>query len=437
MLNVLPTIASVMAETEEENRPAGSSKKVFEVDEVRKDFPILERVVNGRSLVYLDSAATSQKPKQVIDSIVDYYSRYNSNIHRGIHSLGEEATSAYEGVREKAADFIKAPSAREIIFTRNTTEAVNLVASTYGRILAGDEILLTPLEHHSNLIPWQTLAKERDAKLVFCDVTEDGRVDLESVKQLINERTRLVAVTLTSNVLGTIVPVAEIAAIAKARGAVVFVDGAQAVPHVPVSVQELGCDFLAFSMHKMLGPTGVGILWGKMELLEQMPPQMYGGNMINSVWRDRVILNQVPWKFEAGTPNIADVIASGVAFDYLTHLGMDNVRAHEKQLCHYAMKRFTEIPGITLYGPRSSEDRAGVFSFNLDGVHPHDVGQIVNEEGIAIRVGHHCCQPLMRDLDIAGTARASFYIYTTEHEIDLLVGALEKARKVLGHVACR
>ncbi len=412
---------------------------MLDVARVRKDFPILDRIVNGRPLVYLDSAATSQKPQCVIDSITDYYSRYNSNIHRGIHSLGEEATAAYEGVREKVCNFIKATSAREVIFTRNTTEAVNLVASTYGRqhILAGDEILLTPLEHHSNLIPWQTLAKERDAKLVYCDVTEDGKVDVESVKRLINSRTRIVAVTLTSNVLGTIVPVAEICTIAHASGAVVFVDGAQAVPHLPVSVQDLQCDFLAFSMHKMLGPTGVGILWGKAEILEEMPPQMYGGNMINSVWRDRVILNQVPWRFEAGTPNIADVIASGVALDYLQALGMNNVRAHEKQLSQYALAQFSKIPGIKLYGPSTVEDRAGVFSFNLSGVHPHDVGQIVNEEGIAIRVGHHCCQPLMRDLDISGTARASFYVYTTEEEIDLLIGALDKARKVLGHVACR
>lgn len=412
---------------------------MFDVEQVRKDFPILGRVINERPLVYLDSAATSQKPRSVIDSITDYYSRYNSNIHRGIHSLGEEATTAYERVRAKVRAFIKAPDAHEIIFTRNTTEAVNLVASTYGRqnILSGDEILLTPMEHHSNLIPWQTLAKERDAKLVFCSLHEDGTVDLDSVRRLINKRTRLVAITLTSNVLGTIVPVAEVCKIAREHGAVVFVDGAQGVPHMPVSVEDLQCDFLAFSMHKMLGPTGVGVLWGKLEILETMQPQMYGGNMISSVWRDRVILNQVPWRFEAGTPNIADVIASGVAIDYLQKLGMDNVREHEKALSAYALRAFSQIPGIKIYGPQDIESRAGVFSFNLAGVHAHDVGQIVNEEGIAIRVGHHCCQPLMRDLDIPGTARASFYVYTNEQEIDLLIGALEKARKVLGHVAFR
>ena len=412
---------------------------MFDVERVRKDFPILDREVNGRRLVYLDSAATSQKPQVVIDSIVDYYSRYNANTHRGIYSLAEEATNAFEGARVKIKRFIGAADAHEVVFTRNTTEAVNLVASTYGHqhILAGDEILLSPMEHHSNLVPWQILAKERDAKLVFADLTEDGQVDLGSVERLVSARTKIVAVTLTSNVLGTIVPVKEICRIAHAVGAVVLVDGAQGLPHLPVSVQDLGCDFFAFSLHKMLGPTGVGVLWGRAEILEAMPPYMYGGNMISSVWRDRVIFNEVPWRFEAGTPNIADVVASGVAIDYLQGLGMENVRAHERQLCRYAFARFAEIPGITVYGPKNADERAGVFSFNLNGIHPHDVGQLVNEEGIAIRVGHHCCQPLMRHLDLPGTARASFDIYTTESEIDLLIGALEKARKVLGHVAFR
>lgn len=412
---------------------------MFDVESVRRDFPILGREINGRPLVYLDSAATSQKPQAVIDSLVDYYSRYNANIHRGIHSLGEEATNAYEGVRVKVKRFINASDAHEVVFTRNTTEAVNLVATTYGRqhVLAGDEILLSPLEHHSNLIPWQILAQERDAKLVFCDLTEDGRVCLESVAKKLSKRTKIVAMTLTSNVLGTIVPIKEISRLAHEVGAVVFVDGAQGLPHMPVSVQDLECDFFAFSMHKMLGPTGVGVLWGRAKLLEAMPPYMYGGNMIGSVWRDRVIYNQIPWKFEAGTPNIADVVASGVALDYLVKLGMDNVREHEVALCNYALKKFSAIDGMTIYGPHSAADRAGVFSFNMNGVHAHDLGQIVNEEGIAIRVGHHCCQPLMRDLDLPGTARASFYIYTTESEIDLLITALERARKVLGHVACR
>lgn len=412
---------------------------MFDVETVRKDFPILGREINGRPLVYLDSAATSQKPRVVIDALVDYYSRYNANIHRGIHSLGEEATNAYEGVRVKIKRFINARDAHEVVFTRNTTEAVNLVAATYGRqhILAGDEILLSPLEHHSNLIPWQILAQERDAQLIYCDLTEDGRVCMESVARKLTARTKIVAVTLTSNVLGTIVPIKEISRLAHQFGAVVFVDGAQGLPHMPVSVQELDCDFFAFSMHKMLGPTGVGVLWGRAEILEAMPPYMHGGNMISSVWRDRVIYNQVPWRFEAGTPNIADVVASGVALDYLSKLGMENVRRHELELCRYALEKFREIEGMTIYGPQSAEDRAGVFSFNLNGVHAHDLGQIVNEEGIAIRVGHHCCQPLMRDLDLPGTARASFYVYTTKREIDLLITALERARKVLGHVACR
>lgn len=412
---------------------------MFDVDTVRKDFPILGREINGRPLVYLDSAATSQKPLVVIDALVDYYSRYNANIHRGIHSLGEEATNAYEGVRVKIKRFINARDAHEVVFTRNTTEAVNLVAATYGRqhILAGDEILLSPLEHHSNLIPWQILAQERDAQLIYCDLTEDGRVCMESVARKLTARTKIVAITLTSNVLGTIVPIKEISRLAHQVGAVVFVDGAQGLPHMPVSVQDLDCDFFAFSMHKMLGPTGVGVLWGRAEILEAMPPYMHGGNMISSVWRDRVIYNQVPWRFEAGTPNIADVVASGVALDYLSKLGMENVRRHELELCRYALEKFREIEGMTIYGPHSAEDRAGVFSFNLNGVHAHDLGQIVNEEGIAIRVGHHCCQPLMRDLDLPGAARASFYVYTTKPEIDLLVTALERARKVLGHVACR
>lgn len=412
---------------------------MFDVDIVRRDFPILGREVNGKPLVYLDSAATSQKPQAVIDSLVDYYSRYNANIHRGIHSLGEEATNAYEGVRVKIKRFIKASNSHEVVFTRNTTEAVNLVASTYGHqnILAGDEIMVSPLEHHSNLIPWLNLAKERDAKIVYCDLTEDGRICMDSVANKLSKRTKLVAITLTSNVLGTIVPIKEVSRLAHEVGAVVFVDGAQGLPHLPVSVQDLGCDFFAFSMHKMLGPTGVGVLWGKAEILEQMPPYMFGGNMISSVWRDRVIYNQVPWRFEAGTPNIADVVASGIALDYLNKLGMENVRAHEVRLCEYALKKFHEMSGVNIYGPQNAQDRAGVFSFNLEGVHAHDLGQIVNEEGIAIRVGHHCCQPLMRDLDLPGTARASFYVYTTEAEIDLLIGALDKARKVLGHVAFR
>lgn len=412
---------------------------MFDLASIRKDFPILRREIEGKRLVYLDSAATSQKPQQVIDALADYYKNYNANIHRGIHTLSEEATAAYEDVREIVRSFIKAGDSKEIIFTRNTTEAINLVASTWGKqnIKSGDEILLSPMEHHSNLVPWQMLALECGAKLVFAELTADGMLDLASIEKLLNKRTKLVALTQMSNVLGTIVPVAQVAKMAHAHGALLLVDGAQSVPHMSVSVKDLDCDFLVFSLHKMLGPTGVGILWSRAEILESMPPYMGGGDMISAVWRDRAIYNQLPWKFEAGTPNIADVIASGVAVEYLAKLGMDNVRAHEKEITEYAMKRLGEISEITIYGPRDSENKGGVVSFNLPGIHPHDLGQLLNEDGVAIRVGHHCCQPLMRDMNLMGTARASFYIYSATEEIDLLFDALVKAQKVLGHVACR
>lgn len=412
---------------------------MFDVSKIRKDFPVLKRQVNGRPLVYLDSAATSQKPKQVIEAISNYYERYNANIHRGIHTLSEEATEAYEAAREKVRRFIDAPQLCEIIFTRNTTEAINLIAYSWGRqnVLPGDEIILTPMEHHSNLVPWQQLAQEREAKLVFLELTEDGLINLDSARRLINSKTRLVAITQMSNVLGTITPVREITEIAHAHGAIVFVDGAQGIPHLPTSVQALGCDFLAFSFHKMLGPTGVGVLWGKAELLEAMPPFMTGGDMISSVSRDRSTWNELPWKFEAGTPNIADVIGSGAAVDYLTSLGMPAVREHEVELTAYALKKFQELGDATVYGPTRATKRGGVIAFNFADVHPHDIGQILNDVGIAIRAGHHCCQPLMRDLKVFGTARASFYIYNTKNEIDLLIDALKEADRVLGHVACR
>lgn len=413
--------------------------KMIDIETIRADFPILTRELDGKRLVYLDSAATSQKPKSVIDAISEYYRMYNANIHRGIHTLSEQATHAFEKVRVKIKNFINAPDSREVIFTKNTTEAINLVAMTWGRknIGEGDEIMLSPMEHHSNLVPWQMLAQEKKAKLIFPELTADGRLDLESLKSLLSPKTKIISMTQMSNVLGTIVPIAEICKLAHANGTIVLVDGAQSVPHLPTNVQELGCDFLAFSMHKMCGPTGVGVLWGKSELLEAMPPFMGGGDMISAVWADRFVANQLPWKFEAGTPNIADVIASGAAIDYLSKLGMANVRAHEIELSSYAMKKFSEIPGVSLYGPREPELKGGVVSFNMDGIHPHDLGQIVNEEAVAIRVGHHCCQPLMRQMDVMGTARASFYVYTTTEEIDLLVDALQKAQKVFGHVAVR
>lgn len=412
---------------------------MLDIKKIRKDFPILDRTVNSKPLVYLDNAATSQKPNQVVEAIVDYYKRYNANVHRGIHTLSEEATAAYESVRDKIRDFIDAPESREIIYTKGTTEAINLVAYSWGRqnVLPGDEIVLTAMEHHANLVPWQQLAIEREAKLVFLELNPDGLIDLEEARQKIGSKTRIVAITAMSNVMGTIVPVKEIAKIAHQHGAVVLVDGAQSVPHLPTSVKDWDCDFLAFSLHKMLGPTGVGILWGKASILEKMPPFMTGGDMISSVHREKSTWNELPWKFEAGTPNIADVIASGVAIDYLQNVGMENVRAHEIEMTSYALKALQGLGNVKIYGPLDATKRGGVVSFNFSEVHPHDLGQILNDSGIAIRAGHHCCQPLMRDLKVSGTARASFYIYNTEEEIDILVKALQGADKVMGHVACR
>ncbi len=411
----------------------------FDVEKIRKDFPILDRVIEGKRLVYLDSAATSQKPSQVIKSITDYYEQYNANVHRGIHTLSEEATAAYEAVRETVRQFIGAKETCEIIFTRNTTEAINLVAYSWGKqnVLPGDEIVLSPMEHHSNLVPWQQLAAEREAKLVYLDLTEDGQVNMDSAAKLIGPKTRLVAITQMSNVFGTINPVKELAQLAHKNNAIILVDGAQGVPHLKTSVADLECDFYAFSLHKMLGPTGVGILWGKKALLEAMPPFMFGGDMISSVHRDKTRFNELPWKFEAGTPNVADVIASGVAVDYLNKVGMDNVRAHEIEITRYAIEKLSEIKDIVIYGPLDATKRGGVVSFNINGLHPHDLGQILSDNGVAIRAGHHCCQPLMKDLKVMGTARASFYIYNTLEEVDLLLAALKEAEKVMGHVACR
>ena len=409
------------------------------VEQIRKDFPILQRKIAGKQLVYLDNAATSQKPRSVIDALTGYYEGYNANIHRGIHTLAEEATDAYEAVRETVRDFIDAEHTHEIIFTRNSTEAINLVAYSWGNanILPGDEIVLTAMEHHSNLIPWQRLATERNAKLVFIPITEDGQLDIEEASKLISSKTKIVAATLMSNVLGTINPIKELARLAHEKGAVILVYGAQGVPHVKTSVRDLDVDFLVFSMHKMLGPTGVGILYGKTELLEAMPPFQSGGHMISSVWKDKATWTELPWKFEAGTSNIADVIASGKAIEYLTALGMDNVREHEIEITRYALQKLSELGDITIFGPKDATLRGGVISFNVDDIHAHDIGQICADAAIAVRAGHHCCQPLMRDLNVMGTARASFYIYNTKEEVDLLFDALKEADKVLGHVACR
>jgi len=413
--------------------------KMLDQAKIIADFPILNREINGKKLVYLDNAATSQKPEQVITALSHYYEYYNANIHRGLHTLSEEATTAYEEAREKIRAFIGAESEREVIFTRNATEAINLVLHSWGRhhIKEGDEIVISAMEHHSNFVTWQQLAFEKNATLKFIELTEDGRIDLEQAATVIGARTKLVAITQMSNVLGSITPVKEIVKLARQHGAHILLDGAQGVPHLPTNVKDLDVDFLAFSFHKMLGPTGVGILWGKAGILEKMPPFMYGGDMISSVHRDRTKFNQLPWKFEAGTPNIADVIASGVAIDYLNEIGMDAVRQHEIEITGYAMKRMEEFGEVKIYGPRDVLQRGGVISFTMPDIHPHDLGQLLNESAVAIRAGHHCCQPLMNDLGVSGTARASFYIYNTNHDVDAFIEALKEARRVFGHVISR
>ncbi|MCI0530921.1 MAG: cysteine desulfurase [candidate division Zixibacteria bacterium] len=404
----------------------------MDVKRIRKDFPILDQKVNGHELVYFDSAATSQKPQVVIDALVDYYSNYNSNIHRGIHKLSERATEAYENVRQIVADFISAPSSDSVIFTHNTTEAINCVAYGWGRrfLKAGDEILLTEMEHHSNLIPWQILAREKGLELKFIPITSEYKLDLSHLDDLLTSRTKLLAVTQMSNVLGTINPIKGIAAKAHAVGAKVLVDGAQGIPHSGIDVSEVDCDFLTFPSHKMLGPTGAGVLYGKLELLESMDPFLTGGSMILEVWKDRADWNKVPHKFEAGTPDIGEVIAFGEAVKYLKNLGMENVRNHEKELTAYALKKMSEVEDTILYCPKNPDLQGGIVSFNLDNIHAHDVGTVLDQEGIAIRAGHHCAQPLMRVLGVSGTARASFYVYNDKSEIDRMVGALHKTKEI-------
>jgi len=407
---------------------------MLDVTRIRQDFPILSRTVHGKPLVYLDNAATTQKPKQVIEALTRYYRESNANIHRGIHTLAEEATAAYEAVREQTARFINAPSSRSIVFTRNATEAINLVAHAWGRkfLKAGDQILLSEMEHHANLVPWQLLAKATGASLAFIPITDDGRLRLEELDRLLTPVTKLVALTQMSNVLGTINPIGEIVGRARRHGAFVLVDAAQSAPHMAIDVQALGCDALVFSAHKMLGPTGVGVLYAKEAALEAMDPFLGGGEMISDVQLTSATWNEIPWKFEAGTPNIADVIAFGEALAYLERVGMDQVRAHEQELTAYAMARLRELDGITLYGPSSTEERGGIVSFNLEGLHPHDVGTVLDSEGIAIRAGHHCAKPLMRRLGVAATARASFYLYNTREETDRLIEGLRAAQAFFG-----
>jgi cysteine desulfurase/selenocysteine lyase len=412
-----------------------------DIRHIRADFPILNRQVHGKPLVYLDNAATSQKPEAVLQAMDDYYRRYNANIHRGVHTLAEEATAAYESARRKVARFINAYSYREVVFTRNTTEAINLVARSWGQanVGAGDVIILTEMEHHSNLVPWQLLAHAVGAQLEFIGLDGNGRLLLEGLDRLLGEfaeRVKLVAVNGMSNVLGTINPVAEVAERAHAAGALLLVDGAQSVPHLPVDVRVIDADFLAFSGHKMLGPTGIGVLWARRELLEAMPPFLGGGDMIKSVHLRHSEWNEVPYKFEAGTPNMAHAVGLGAAVDYLTDLGMDWVHAHEQALAAHAMDSLSTVPDLHIYGPPAA-DRGGVVTFNLikNGdllIHPHDLASIVDREGIAIRAGHHCAQPLMEHYGVPATARASFYIYNTPEEVDKLVEALFKARRVFG-----
>ncbi len=411
-----------------------TSTPQLDIAKVRADFPILQREVRaGVPLVYLDSAATSQKPVQVIQAMDAYYRKHNANIHRGIHTLAEEATASYEGARQKVADFIGGVKAREVIFTRNTTESINLVAYSWGRknLNAGDVVILTEMEHHSNLVPWQMLAAELDLRLEFIPVTEEGLLDLDAYRKLLELSPKLVAFMHMSNVLGTINPAKEIISLAHAAGALALVDGAQSVPHFPVDVKDLDADFLAFSSHKMCGPTGLGVLYAKETLLEAMPPFLGGGDMIKRVQLRSFVANDLPHKFEAGTPSIAEGVGMGAAIDYLNSVGMEAVYAHEKQIIAYALERLEEVPGVWVFGPEA-EHKGGVASFTFEGVHPHDVSQIVDELGVAVRAGHHCAMPLHEKFDIPATARASFYLYNTEADVDQLIEGLYRVKEIFG-----
>ncbi|GAA3269599.1 MULTISPECIES: cysteine desulfurase [Dactylosporangium] len=415
----------------------------LDVESLRKDFPILDRTVNGKPLVYLDSGNTSQKPRQVIDAVREHYERHNANVARSVHTLGTESTEAYEGARERIAAFIGAPSPTELVFTKNSTEAINLVAHSFGagsalggtddprfRLGPGDEIVVTEMEHHSNIVPWQLLARRTGATLRWFGLTDEGRLDLSNIDDLINERTKLVAVVHYSNILGTINPVELLIARAHAVGALVLLDGSQSVPHVPVDVAALGADFVAFTGHKMLGPTGIGALWARYELLDAMPPFLGGGSMIETVSMTGTTFMPPPARFEAGTPPIAQAVGLGAAVDYLVDVGMPNVVAHEKLLTAYALDALGSLGYIRIIGPSDTVDRGATISFTVDGVHPHDVGQILDDEGVQVRVGHHCARPTCVRFGVPATTRASFYLYTTTEEIDALVRGVERVRKV-------
>ncbi|EUJ21539.1 cysteine desulfurase [Listeria aquatica] len=402
--------------------------------QIRSDFTILNQEVNEKPLVYLDNAATSQKPKQVIDALSRYYTEDNANVHRGVHTLAGRATDAFEAARAKVAKFISAKSSSEIIFTRGTTTALNLVADSYGEsnVGQGDEIVISYLEHHSNLIPWQQLAKRKGATLRYVELEADGSITLEAVRSVLSEKTKIVALAHVSNVMGVIAPLKEIAELVHEFGAVLVADGAQAVPHMPVSVTDLDVDFYAFSGHKMLAPTGTGILYGKRELLERMEPTEFGGEMIDFVELFDSTWKEIPWKFEAGTPTIGGEIALGAAIDYLSEIGMENIHAYEEELTAYALSEMQKIEGLTIYGPLDARKRCGLVTFNLDGIHPHDVATVLDEEGVAVRAGHHCAQPLMKWLGVQSTARASFYLYNTKEEIDVFIRGLQLTKEYFG-----
>jgi cysteine desulfurase/selenocysteine lyase len=408
--------------------------RAFAPEDIRAEFPILGLRVRGKPLVYLDNAATTQKPEAVLRALDRFYRESNANIHRGIHYLSEAATALYEGAREKVRRFLNAETTESIIFTRGTTESINLVAYAWGRknVGPGDEIVLSVMEHHSNFVPWQLLAKEKGAKVRFVPLLPDGTLDMAAYERLLGSgRVKLVTITACSNVLGTIPPVEEVVRLARAHGALTLVDGAQSAPHMPSDVRRLDCDFFAFSGHKMAGPTGVGALYGRREVLEAMDPFLGGGEMISTVTLEESTWNQLPWKFEAGTMNIAQAVGLGAAIDWLERLGLEAVRAHEERLTAYAMERLAAL-GATIYGPRDAKERGGIVAFNLPDLHPHDLAQLLDQEGIAIRAGHHCAMPLANLLGVGATARASFFVYNTEAEIDALVGALGKAREFFG-----
>jgi len=417
--------------------PPRDGKPPLDVERIRKDFPVLQRTVHGKPLVYLDNAATSQKPQFVIDKLSEYYSKYNANVHRGIHQLSEEATDAYEDARRKVARFINADSPQNVVYTKGTTESINLVANAWGRqhFKPGDEIIISQMEHHSNIVPWHIVSRDTGAVIRAIDLTEDGQLDMEHFASLLSEKTKIVAVTQMSNVLGTINPVRKIADMAHDAGARILVDGAQGAGHMPTDIRDMDCDFYAFSGHKMCGPTGIGILYGKYEILDAMDPFMGGGEMIEEVRIDSSTYKDPPWKFEAGTPNIAQAIGLGYAIDYLRNLGMENILNHESDLINYTMHRMKYFKDLHVFGPAGK--RGGVVSFTMDGTHPHDVATIVDQEGVALRAGHHCAQPLMKVLNVGSTARISIYFYNTTDEIDIFFQSLNKVREIFGNAVER